>query len=156
MAAVARAAGGQDAGPGAMREFLRAHQWKHRVLVVFAPAGDSPAYRAQAAALGDAAAALDARDVRVLAVSGAALPEPLARSAVTLAPLPEAEQRALRRQLGVADGEFRVLLVGKDGGVKLRRRTPLSVERLLAVIDGMPMGAAEARRRARGPTSAPS
>jgi len=39
------------------------------------------------------------------------------------------------------------VLVGKDGGAKLDRRTPLAVETLLETIDGMPMGAAEARQR---------
>jgi hypothetical protein len=64
------------------------------------------------------------------------------------APADDARTRTLRRQLAVADGEFRVVLVGKDGLPKLRRRAPLAVDELLRTIDGMPMGAAEARRRA--------
>jgi hypothetical protein len=43
-----------------------------------------------------------------------------------------------------------VALVGKDGGVKLRRRTLLPAETVLGTVDAMPMGAAEARRRGRG------
>ena len=59
----------------------------------------------------------------------------------------DAQARTLRQQLAVPDGEFRVVLVGKDGMPKLRRRAPLAVDEVLRTIDGMPMGAAEARRR---------
>ena len=34
---------------------------------------------------------------------------------------------------------FRVRLVGKDGGVKLDRDTPMTTDALFALIDGMPM-----------------
>ena len=47
------------------------------------------------------------------------------------------EKGRLRAALAV-DG-FEVLLVGKDGGVKLRQETPLSVDDLFATIDAMPM-----------------
>lgn len=38
---------------------------------------------------------------------------------------------------------FRVRLVGKDGGVKLDRDTPVAVAELFALIDAMPMRRAE-------------
>jgi hypothetical protein len=50
-----------------------------------------------------------------------------------------ARTRTLRRQLGVPDTGFAVVLVGKDGGVKLRRRTLLSADVVLGTIDAMPM-----------------
>ena len=109
---------------------LREHRWKQRVLVVLAPDSTLPAYRTQMAELARHPASLTERDVRVLP----ALAD-------------EAASRALRQQLAVPAGEFRVVLVGKDGMPKLRRRAPLSVDELLQTIDGMPMGAQEARRR---------
>ena len=109
---------------------LREHRWKHRVVVVLAPDSTLPAYRAQMAELARHRASLTERDVRVLPALAA-----------------EAQSRTLRRQLAVPDGEFRVVLVGKDGMPKLRRRAPLAVDELLQTIDGMPMGAEEARRR---------
>ena len=39
--------------------------------------------------------------------------------------------------------DFRVRLVGKDGGVKLDRDTPISVAELFALVDAMPMRGAE-------------
>lgn len=148
-AAVAQGARDQRASRDALRDALRPHRWKHRVLVVVAPTADLPAYREQLTRLADATPALRARDVRILPVLGAASTSTPGRPAeLALPTLSPARQRAVRRQLGVADGEFRVVLVGKDGGAKLDRRTPLATETLLETIDAMPMGAAEARRRA--------
>ena len=110
---------------------LREHRWRHRIVVVLAPDSTLPTYRTQMAELARHREALTERDVRVLPVLAA-----------------DPQSRILRRQLAVPDGEFRVVLVGKDGMPKLRRRAPLAVDELLQTIDGMPMGAAEARRRA--------
>ena len=42
---------------------------------------------------------------------------------------------------------FELLLIGLDGGIKLRQSTFLSTQDLFAIIDGMPMRRAELRRR---------
>lgn len=44
-----------------------------------------------------------------------------------------------RRRFHVGSGEFAVVLVGKDGGEKLRSEKPITFERLRDVIDAMPM-----------------
>ena len=120
-----------DGAQGQTVPALREHRWKHRLVVVLAPDSAHAAYRTQMAELARHREALGERDVRVIP-----------------APADDARTRTLRRQLAVPDGEFRVVLVGKDGLPKLRRRAPLAVDELLRTIDGMPMGAAEARRRA--------
>ena len=45
---------------------------------------------------------------------------------------------------------FLVRLLGKDGGEKLRRETPVPVDEILALIDAMPMRREERRRRPGG------
>ena len=45
---------------------------------------------------------------------------------------------------------FLVRLVGKDGGEKLRRETPVTVVEILSLIDAMPMRQEERRRRPDG------
>jgi len=70
LAAGAPAAAAQD--QRALGDALRAHRWKHRVLVVLAPAADLPAYREQLLRIADATPALRTRDVRILPVLGAA------------------------------------------------------------------------------------
>lgn len=42
---------------------------------------------------------------------------------------------------------FSVVLIGKDGGEKLRRTTPLAPADLFALVDAMPMRQAEMRER---------
>lgn len=42
---------------------------------------------------------------------------------------------------------FSVALIGKDGGEKLRRTTPLAPAELFALVDAMPMRQAELRQR---------
>jgi len=55
--------------------------------------------------------------------------------------------RRTRPELGVAAGAtFEILLVGKDGGVKLRRNTPVAASEIAALIDTMPMRRSEMRR----------
>lgn len=56
----------------------------------------------------------------------------------------------LRRRFRVPEGEFRALLVGKDGGAKLSSGEPIAAEQLFSEIDAMPMRRDEMRRRGRG------
>lgn len=55
-------------------------------------------------------------------------------------PLPPAETQALLHALNVkADGPTQVLLVGKDGGVKVRQQGDVEPKALFDTIDRMPM-----------------
>lgn len=56
---------------------------------------------------------------------------------------------ALRRRFGVGTGQFRVILVGKDGGVKLSSDAPVPAATLFSLIDSMPMRRDEIRQRGR-------
>ena len=75
---------------------------------------------------------------------GAALRE---RDVVVQDLTPEAARRD-RRKLGIGrDATFEVLLVGKDGQVKLRRELPVAASEITALIDTMPMRRDEMRRQ---------
>ena len=50
-----------------------------------------------------------------------------------------------RKRFGVSLGAFRVVLVGKDGGVKLSSAAPVSAAKLFGLIDSMPMRRLEMR-----------
>jgi hypothetical protein len=125
--ALAAALGTQDAQAGAdlvaplapETTDLAAYRWSHRPVLIFAAGAGDPDYLAQTGRLDAAQAGLAERDIVVLSDTR-----------------PEAGG-ALRRLFGIEG--FEVLLVGKDGGVKLRRDTPLSAETLFATIDRMPM-----------------
>lgn len=142
-------------------------RWDRRVVLIFAPTPDDPRLAEQG---GLAAAARDRwsrtdlsgelADRRLLVAT--VLPE--AGSAVSFdraSPDPQqatawtidtAAAASLRERFGVGDLDFAVLLIGLDGGEKLRSDVPVDVEALFARIDAMPMRQAELRRRAaRGP-----
>jgi hypothetical protein len=97
-------------------------------LVVVVGRADDPRAAQQHAALERDAAALHERDVAVQDIT------------------PEAARRE-RPELGVDPrAAFEVLLIGKDGGVKLRRDRPVAVSEITGLIDAMPMRQNEMRR----------
>ncbi len=104
-----------------------AAQSPRRLVVVVGQPNDARVSQ-QHAALERDAAALRERDVVVQSMT------------------PEAA-RQQRPELGVTvHATFEVLLVGKDGGVKLRRETPVTLAEITALIDTMPMRRSEMRR----------
>jgi hypothetical protein len=104
-----------------------AAQSAHRLVVVIGRP-DDPRIGQQHAALVHDAAALRERDVVVQDLT------------------PDAARRE-RPELDVSpQADFEVLVVGKDGGVKLRRPAPVTASDIMGLIDAMPMRRAEMRR----------
>lgn len=54
---------------------------------------------------------------------------------------------ALRARFDVPEGTFRAILIGKDGGAKLRSGSPIGNRTLFETIDAMPMRQNEMRRQ---------
>lgn len=98
---------------------LAPYQWHNRPLVIFAPSDKDPHYVQQIAMLQKAQADLAERDIIVLSDTS---------------PAANGHLRAQLKPKG-----FEVVLVGKDGGMKLREQRPISTEALLSTIDRMPM-----------------
>lgn len=104
-----------------------AAQSPHRLVVVVGRPND-PRTTQQRATLEHDADALRERDVVIQDIT------------------PEAARHE-RPELGVkSKAVFEVLLVGKDGDVKLRRETLVAVSEIIALIDTMPMRRNEMRR----------
>ena len=98
---------------------LERYRWQARPVLIFAPSPEDPSYRAATAQLTALRDGLAERDIVVLVDTD-----------------PDAGG-ALRNRLG-AEG-FEMLLVGKDGGVKMRAGEVIAPETLFATIDRMPM-----------------
>ncbi len=64
-----------------------------------------------------------------------------------LGPPPGMSPGAIRSLYRASEGAFRVLLIGKDGGIKMDSPQPISAADLTAEIDRMPMRRDEMRRR---------
>ena len=116
--------------------------WQKRPLLLFAPRSDTPGVRDFRAALGQVQADFLERDmVLIEAYEGD-------RAWLDGRRLPDGTARHLRERFDVAQGEEVVILVGKDGGEKLRTTPVMSLERIFGLVDTMPMRRAEMRRRA--------
>ncbi len=98
---------------------LKDLKWQHRPVLLFAPSEDSADYTEQMALFRHSEAGLAERDIVVLS---------------DLDP----KNPSLIRQTFSPNG-FKLVLVGKDGGVKLEKDTVLQPNELFAVIDRMPM-----------------
>jgi hypothetical protein len=121
---------------------LSCYHGRNRVLLVLAPAADSPCVARQRAALANEQAGLRERDVVVIwAIGRTVTVEGGERLAL--------DSRSLASAYGVKPGEaFQTLLIGKDGGIKLRSGEPVAAARLFDEIDGMPMRQREMRAQA--------
>ncbi len=115
----------------AMAQDLTGLRWEKRVLALFDTEG-SEAIERQAAALMAERDALAERDMVVFAVIGEDV-----RPIYGTPPADGAER--LRQRLGAASDGFEAVLIGKDGGVKHRSRSPLALQDLEAIVDAMPM-----------------
>lgn len=113
----------QPAGDRDLSEFL----WLKRPVIVFADSAADPRFAEQMELLNAQLADLEERDVIVLTDTDPAAASPL---------------RTKLRPRG-----FMLALIGKDGGVKLRKPLPWSVRELSRSIDKMPMRQREIRER---------
>ena len=120
-------------------ESLSQFQWKNRVLVISSDSDNSRAARQENQLLADRPA-LEERDMIVLKVSGNAV-------RAVFGSAEPVDAGALRDVLDAPDtGTFHAALIGKDGTVKLKVSEPVSNGELFAIIDSMPMRAAESMK----------
>jgi hypothetical protein len=120
-------------------------RWQQRVIVVMAEAPDDPALLEQQRRLREAAPDLAVRDVTLITATN----ETVTIDGNRAAGRPSADQ--LRHAYARGASGFQVVLIGKDGGVKLRAGEPVPTADVLALIDSMPMRQREMREGASQP-----
>jgi hypothetical protein len=102
-------------------------RWERRVLLLSAPQSDDAGLAAQRRALAGWDAAARERDLAVVTIVG---------DRVSGA---DDGAAALRKRYRLPAGRFVAILIGKDGGEKLRSAKPIAPELLAETIDAMPM-----------------
>lgn len=109
---------------------LSLYRDKNRLLLIFAPSKTDPRWQKQNTLLTGSAA------------------EPKERDLLRFDYLETGGQKgaALRTRYGIKPGQFRVLLIGKDGHIASGGSTPVSLHELTEQIDRMPMRREEMRR----------
>ena len=131
-------AGSASAGaqtPGPSEKGLAQYRDKNRVLLVFAPTAQDPAYLEQTKLWKNEKPGFDERQLVVVPVPADARG-------------PEAANiLALEKKYGVDAKAFDVVLLGKDGHDAYRSAKPLRADVLYAAIDAMPMRRAEMKQR---------
>ena len=120
----------------------------NRVLLVFAPTDADPRFQQQIGLLSHHAAELKERDLVLLpnvVHAGTSKPDTL-RTLNSPYP-PGNEELEQRTRFHVQPDQFLVVLIGKDGGEKLRQHAPITIEKLSSTIDAMPMRQDEMRKQ---------
>jgi hypothetical protein len=133
----------QVASPSsAATEFsLRAQQWQYRVVLLFAPSEQTPAYQQQMQEWQSAAEETRDRDLKLVEVIADG------QSRADGQPIATASAEQLRSQFGVAAADCVVILIGKDGTEKRREQAPIDPAVLFRTIDAMPMRQQEMKTR---------
>lgn len=65
---------------------------------------------------------------------------------VPLIQLNETQSKAFQKAWGLEEHPFQAVLIGKDGGIKLKSQTPIKATRLFTLIDSMPLRIEEMRK----------
>ncbi|MGD8701149.1 MAG: DUF4174 domain-containing protein [Desulfosarcina sp.] len=118
---------------------LSDYRWKHRPLFIFAPSASDADYLALDKRLAHRSADIEDRDMIIIRIFEKS------PSRVAARPMLPGDAEALRRRFGIAPGRFTVVLVGKDGGVKLVARRDVDLQSIFNLIDSMPMRQQEMR-----------
>jgi hypothetical protein len=121
---------------------LSRYRWRHRLLLIFSPASQTPAFQELGRELQQLREGVADRDLIVFSLLGDG------PSRAGEAVLNRQEAETLRRQFRVKDDEFRVVLIGKDGMVKLSEPA-VQLSDIFALIDSMPMRQQEMQERQR-------
>jgi hypothetical protein len=118
---------------------MESYRYKKRPLVVFSPSDQHPGVTRQRNIVNGNRSQFVERDVVVVYVTGNSVSHDLGAPQTLNA-------SALRQRYKVSEGQFRVMLIGKDGGIKIDQSTPLAATDLASEIDRMPMRRDEVRR----------
>lgn len=143
MAAALTIGSGQDVmgSPLDLSQF----KWKNRLLLLFAPHRDHPFFDSLHQAMISRKGEVKDRDLIVFEMFEEG------PSTVNGEDLNPQTALMLRVKYNIQPGEFTIILIGKDGGVKLNRREKTEIEDIFGLIDSMPMRQQEIRGKNQNP-----
>ena len=118
---------------------LKNYKWKNRIILVFTTDADGKEEQ-QLSLFKEQSAGMEDRDLMFFRIKESKVIGPEDKSY----PAYTADQ--LRNKYRVQQGEFTVILIGKDGTEKPRQHDILKTEKLFATIDAMPMRQREMRK----------
>lgn len=120
---------------------LSDYRWENRILLLFSGDRASDDLREQINELLADKTGLKDRDMLVFSIT------PQAETHELLYGSEYDASDHLWEKYDITTAGFHVILIGKDGTVKLRDNSPVTSKKLYAIIDAMPMRQAEMRRK---------
>ncbi len=134
---------GLAAGPACAQSkaALEQYQWKNRLMLVFAPSDQDGVYQKLKEQLQTSTRELVDRDLLVLHLFAEK------NGWVDGTVISEDSVRSLYREYDIRDVSLTVVLIGKDGGEKLRQVDEFDLQAIFDRIDAMPMRQREKRKR---------
>ena len=135
--------GGQEALSMDLNQF----QWKNRLLFIFAPEEGDSIFQALQSEILTLPDGISERDLVVFKIleTGPSYMETTRIDPQTAA--------AIRTKFAAPLGQFTCILVGKDGGTKLKRHSPVKIKEVFDLIDAMPMRREEMRKKSQNDES---
>ncbi|MEM6643703.1 MAG: DUF4174 domain-containing protein [Bacteroidota bacterium] len=122
-----------------MQNPLNEHLWKERVLIITASSPTNVGYRKQNQALEKGKKGIKERELVVYRLYADHWYDPDQQ------PLTENQANEIHDAYDIDRGTFSVVLIGKDGTVKMRKQDVVSTRDIFQLIDGMPMRRQEMR-----------
>lgn len=125
--------GMESATSDSIKFSLDDYRWQNRVIILLSDHKQNQEYRRQLQLLDNNTDGLNERDLRVLSIFDEGVSTLDGREITA-----ESAQK-IQDRYGDGQNSFIFLLIGKDGGVKIRRDHVLSARRIFKRIDSMPM-----------------
>ncbi len=120
---------------------LTKFQWKNRLLFLFAEDANDPFFKKLQSQIMAQRAEVDDRDLIVFELPA----KGPARMDAT--PLDRQQADSIRDHFDIPSNAFRLILVGKDGDIKLQCEDRVDLSAIFGLIDSMPMRQNEMRQK---------
>ena len=120
---------------------LNAYQWKNRLLFLFASSEEEQAHLTLKKEIALQGKEIRDRDLLIFHVLEKG------ESRLGTERLSSGQAFSLRKHLSVPPGQFMIILIGKDGGEKLRQDRLVELKEIFRIIDAMPMRQQEMRKK---------
>jgi hypothetical protein len=120
---------------------LTKFQWKNRLLFLFAEDASDPFFKNLQGQIMAQKAEVDDRDLIVFEVPAQG------PARMNNSPLDRKEADSIRTHFAIPSNTFNLILVGKDGGIKLKSEDRVDLSDVFGLIDSMPMRQREMQRK---------
>ena len=120
---------------------LTQFQWKNRLLFIFAEDDNHPLFKDLQSQIAAQKAEIDDRDLIVFEVPAHG------PARMNTDPLDRKDADSIRNHFAIPSNTFSFILVGKDGGIKLKREDRVDLSDVFGLIDSMPMRQREMQQK---------